>query len=203
MQLGSPADLRRRFRTGRPCLDLAQTGGEGVLARWEIVQDPDDLGRLLGVILGLPPLPADEADLVAMRPLRSAVTRVAYDLADGAPPAHPIDAPGPADLATINAAAATAPLVPALGPDGVARFIAPTASAALSTVARDAIDLFGGPLAARIRVCAAENCGLLLVDTSRAGRRRWCSMELCGNRTKVRTHRSSSHCSTPTGTGAP
>jgi predicted RNA-binding Zn ribbon-like protein len=190
VQLGSPADLRRRFCTGRHCLDLVHTGGEGALARWEIVHDPDDLGRLLGVILGLPPLPANEADLAAMRPLRAALTRIAYDLAEGSRPPIPIDPPRPADIATVNAAAAAPPLVPALRPDGGTTVVAPTAAAALSTLARDAVDLFGGPLARRIRVCAAENCGLLLVDTSRPGRRRWCSMELCGNRAKIRTHRS-------------
>jgi CGNR zinc finger/Putative stress-induced transcription regulator len=189
-QLGSAADLRRRFRTGRPCLDLVHTGGEGALARWEIVNDPDGLGRLLGVILGLPPLHANEADLTAMRPLRAALTRIAYDLAEGPRPPIPIDPPRPDDIATVNAAAAVPPLVSALRPDGVTTFVAPTAAAALSTLARDAVDLFGGPLARRIRVCAAENCGLLLVDTSRPGRRRWCSMELCGNRAKIRTHRS-------------
>ena len=190
MQLASPAHLRRRFSTGRPCLDLVHTGGEGALARWEIVNDPDDLGRLLSVILGLPPLPADEADLAAMRPLRAALTRIAYDLAEGSRPPIPIDPPRPADIATVNAAAAVPPLVPSLRPDGGTMVVAATAAAALSTLARDAVDLFGGPLARRIRVCAAENCGLLLVDTSRPGRRRWCSMELCGNRAKIRTHRS-------------
>jgi CGNR zinc finger len=30
------------------------------------------------VILGLPPLPANEAELAAMRPLRAALTRTAY-----------------------------------------------------------------------------------------------------------------------------
>lgn len=202
MQLGSPSDLRRRFRTGRPCLDLVHTGGEGAMARWEIVQHPDDLGRLLGVILGLPPLPAEETDLAAMRSLRSALTRIAYDLAEGIPPAHPIDPPRPDDIATVNAAAAIPPLVPALGRDGGTRFVAPTAAAALSTLARDAIDLLGGPLARRIRVCAAENCGLLLVDNSKPGRRRWCSMALCGNRAKIRTHRSSDHGPSETSTEA-
>jgi predicted RNA-binding Zn ribbon-like protein len=189
MQLGSPADLRRRFRTGRPCLDLVHTGGEGALARWEIVNDSDDLGRLLGVILGLPPLPANEANLAAMRTLRAALTRVSYDIAEGRIPI-PIDPPHPDDIATVNAAAAAPPLVPALRPDGGSTFVAPTATAALSSIARDAVDLFGGPLARRIRVCTAENCGLLLLDTSRAGQRRWCSMELCGNRAKIRTYRS-------------
>ena len=76
----------RRFRTGRPCLDLVHTGDEGALARWEIVNDPDDLGRLLGVILKLPALPADDADLAAMRPLRAALTRIAYGHAEGSRP---------------------------------------------------------------------------------------------------------------------
>jgi predicted RNA-binding Zn ribbon-like protein len=189
MPLGSPADLRRRFCTGRPSLDLVHTGGEGTLARFEIVHDADDLGRLLGVILELPRLPATEADLAAMRRLRAALTRIAYDLAEGCAPI-PIEPPRPTDVATVNAAASSPSLVPALRPEGGTTIVAPTAAAALSTLARDAVGLFGGPLAGRIRVCAAENCGLLLVDTSRPGRRRWCSMEFCGNRAKIRTHRS-------------
>jgi predicted RNA-binding Zn ribbon-like protein len=59
----------------------------------------------------------------------------------------------------------------------------------LSTLARDAIYLFTGPLAERIRVCAADDCGLLFVDQSRPGGRRWCSMQRCGNLAKVRKHR--------------
>ncbi|MFE7130281.1 CGNR zinc finger domain-containing protein [Streptomyces sp. NPDC057638] len=46
-----------------------------------------------------------------------------------------------------------------------------------------------GPHAHRVRVCAAHDCQLLFADTSRPGRRRWCSMERCGNREKVRAHR--------------
>ena len=33
---------------------------------------------------------------------------------------------------------------------------------------------------------AAEDCGWLFLDTSRSGRRRWCSMQSCGNRAKAR-----------------
>ncbi len=189
MQRGSAADLRRRFRTGRACLDLVHTGGDGEMARFEIVDTPEDLGRLLGVILDLPPLAADEADLASARRLRGAITRIAYDVAGGSlPPVH-VDPRRPGDEELVNAAAAAAPLVPALLPGGGRTVVAPTLTAALSTLARDAIDLFAGPLAARIRVCAAENCGLLLVDTTRSGARRWCSMEVCGNRAKVRAHR--------------
>lgn len=41
----------------------------------------------------------------------------------------------------------------------------------------------------RARKCANPTCPLHFVDTSRAGTRRWCSMDLCGNRSKVRRHR--------------
>jgi hypothetical protein len=177
-----PPRIRRRFQSGRPAIDLVHTGGEGVLAPWEIVHTPADLGRYLGVLLDLPPLPATGADLAAMRPLRATVTRMAYGLAAGI-------APTPADVAALNAAAAAPPVVRALLPDGGTTVVEPTAAAALATLARDAVDLFGGPLRERIRVCAADDCGLLFVDASRPGRRRWCSMERCGNLAKVRAHR--------------
>lgn len=37
----------------------------------------------------------------------------------------------------------------------------------------------------RIRNCEHEECILYFVDTSKSGKRRWCSMELCGNRKKA------------------
>ncbi|WP_299396564.1 CGNR zinc finger domain-containing protein [Pelagibius sp.] len=40
----------------------------------------------------------------------------------------------------------------------------------------------------RIKICPADNCGWLFVDETRNGRRRWCSMETCGNRAKARRH---------------
>jgi predicted RNA-binding Zn ribbon-like protein len=59
----------------------------------------------------------------------------------------------------------------------------------LSTVARDAIELFTGPNQARIRQCAGPTCSPVFVDTSRPGQRRWCSMERCGNIDKQRASR--------------
>jgi putative stress-induced transcription regulator len=88
--------------------------------------DPGDLGCLLRVILGLAPLPASGADLAAMPTLRAALTRVAYDLAEGSPLPIPIDPPRRDDVATINAAAAVPPRVPALRPDGASTFVAPS-----------------------------------------------------------------------------
>ena len=40
----------------------------------------------------------------------------------------------------------------------------------------------------RLRPCANPACSLFLLDRSRAGRARWCSMAACGNRAKARRH---------------
>src|SRR5262245_12159984 len=40
----------------------------------------------------------------------------------------------------------------------------------------------------RLRPCANEECRLFLIDHSRAGTARWCSMSGCGNRMKARRH---------------
>ena len=42
----------------------------------------------------------------------------------------------------------------------------------------------------RIRKCAATDCGVYFVDTSKGHRRQWCSMGNCGNREKQRRWRS-------------
>jgi predicted RNA-binding Zn ribbon-like protein len=49
--------------------------------------------------------------------------------------------------------------------------------------------MIGGPAATRIRACCGEGCAILVLDSSRAGRRRWCSMASCGNKAKVRGFR--------------
>jgi predicted RNA-binding Zn ribbon-like protein len=40
----------------------------------------------------------------------------------------------------------------------------------------------------RLRPCANDECQLFLLDRSRPGKARWCSMEVCGNRMKARRH---------------
>ncbi|TWD79207.1 putative stress-induced transcription regulator [Kribbella amoyensis] len=47
-------------------------------------------------------------------------------------------------------------------------------------------DLLTGPQRAQVRLCAGDACGWLFLDPR--GRRRWCSMATCGNRSKVRAH---------------
>jgi predicted RNA-binding Zn ribbon-like protein len=59
----------------------------------------------------------------------------------------------------------------------------------LTVVARDAVDLLTGPVADRVRECDDHDCALLFVDESRGGRRRWCSMDTCGARSKMARYR--------------
>jgi predicted RNA-binding Zn ribbon-like protein len=41
----------------------------------------------------------------------------------------------------------------------------------------------------RLKACRADTCQWAYYDGSRNGTRRWCSMDVCGNRTKVRAFR--------------
>lgn len=58
-----------------------------------------------------------------------------------------------------------------------------------SAIVRAAAELLTGPDIGRVRQCGDAYCSWLFVDTSRNGSRRWCSMELCGNRDRVRALR--------------
>jgi predicted RNA-binding Zn ribbon-like protein len=40
----------------------------------------------------------------------------------------------------------------------------------------------------RVRQCAHEECILYFLDLSKSGKRKWCSMETCGNRKKAAKH---------------
>ncbi|MFI5934647.1 CGNR zinc finger domain-containing protein [Actinoplanes sp. NPDC051494] len=40
----------------------------------------------------------------------------------------------------------------------------------------------------RLRPCANDECALFLLDRSKAGNGRWCSMATCGNKLKARRH---------------
>jgi predicted RNA-binding Zn ribbon-like protein len=55
----------------------------------------------------------------------------------------------------------------------------------LAGVARSAAELVAEGPDAPVRKCGNADCGLYFYDTSRTGRRRWCSMAACGNRSKV------------------
>jgi predicted RNA-binding Zn ribbon-like protein len=56
-------------------------------------------------------------------------------------------------------------------------------------VARSAAELLISPERACVRECASETCTWLFVDTTKNHSRRWCDMNSCGNRYKVRKFR--------------
>lgn len=174
------------------------TGGAEEHAVWEILDTPARLALLLPTLLSAPgaSFHATATDLTSVRRLRAAITRCAFAAIGG----NGLDS---RDIDVINTAAAEFPLVTALDRDGGVRLVDPTARQAIASLARDAVDLFGGPLRNRIRVCAAADCGLLFVDTSRPGKRRWCSMQHCGNLAKVRRYRSLSSTPGPLKDDAP
>jgi hypothetical protein len=74
--------------------------------------------------------------------------------------------------------------VPAIGPDGVTWSLEADWQARLvlawGELERD--------MPGRLRPCANDECRLFLIDRSRAGTARWCSMSGCGNRMKARRH---------------
>lgn len=56
--------------------------------------------------------------------------------------------------------------------------------AALGPVALTAVELFTAGDFSRIKECGGHACGWLFYDVSKNNRRRWCEMEVCGNRAK-------------------
>jgi predicted RNA-binding Zn ribbon-like protein len=191
-QLTGPDGQRYSFDPGSFCLELLLTGGPGDYTRHEILHTPADLVRWLvdSRLAALAPLPADAlrvrpVELRRLRRFRDTMWSVACGLVRG-------EAVAAAALEVVNDSAAAAPPVPRVDPDtGRRGWVGPvTGAQVLSAAAREAIDLLTGPGRDRVRECAAADCHLVFLDTSRPGSRRWCSMERCGNRHKVRGYRS-------------
>jgi predicted RNA-binding Zn ribbon-like protein len=144
---------------------------------------PDDLGRWLtlsGLALGAVCTPRQ---LTEARELREAIYRL-LDAARGE------GSPVSEDVDLVNTWARRAKPAPQL--DSALRLHrhAPSAcTASLAEIAAAAVDLISGPDQARVRNCADPTCSLMFIDRSRPGRRRWCSMERCGNRAKTARYR--------------
>ncbi|MEU6937359.1 CGNR zinc finger domain-containing protein [Streptomyces rubiginosohelvolus] len=181
-----------RFDAGRICLDLVATErAGGVPGTCEQLDGTGHLAQWLTDARLVPPgteLDAlDDTWVVRFHELRSAVSRLMAARLGG-PPAD-------GALERVNSLASGAPPGPRAvrGADGdLVRSLsaAPDCAGLLAVVARDAVDLLTDPVArAALRRCQGEDCHRLYLDTSRGGRRRWCSGEVCGNRERVARHR--------------
>jgi len=89
-----------------------------------------------------------------------------------------------ADAAMLRRYLADTRQVPDIGPDGLAWSLEADWQArvvlAWGELERD--------MPGRLRPCANDECRQFLIDRSRAGTARWCSMSGCGNRMKARRH---------------
>jgi predicted RNA-binding Zn ribbon-like protein len=170
---------------GRLCLDFAQTGDMGYGARFERLTRPSELRRWLSLSpLGLPPVRVTRAELRSATALRGAIWRVAEAVLGGTRPAY-------ADIRRLNRVGRDAPLVRELSraADSL-RWSHPTTAAALATIARDAIVLFGeAGERSRLRRCENTGCIVIFYDDSRPGLRRWCASNRCGDRVRARLYR--------------
>ena len=184
----------RQFVGGNPALDLVNTViyPDDATRRFDRLADATDVRRWTAAGVGLGKLPAElkggritEADRGRLTALRDAADRAFRPVAEAKP------VPGEA-LAGLFAHAATraarlrfAPgergIAPALDRGRLAagaRLHAHVAYAALALA-------FSADL---MRVKACPNCAWLFIDRSRNQRRRWCDMEVCGNRAKSRRY---------------
>ena len=168
---------------GRRCLDLTWTVAQRHWNPTERLATDGDLVQWFveaGVLERT--VPAEPGSLAAARRLREAIYRAAHQkIASRTVKAE--------DLATINDWASRPSLTPALARDGAVHWTAKRPiQAALAAVAVDAVLLLGDDTD-RLRECSREGCALLFVDTSRPGRRRWCSVARCGNAVNTARYR--------------
>jgi predicted RNA-binding Zn ribbon-like protein len=124
--------------------------------------------------------PIDDDDLALARELRRALRA---EMAS-----HHDDVPDPAARATLDRLAADLPvqIVPSTGAlEPVAR----GSRGALTRVLASRHSLVRAGVWNRLKVCPDDDCAWAFYDESRNRSRRWCSMNVCGNRHKVRAYR--------------
>ena len=123
----------------------------------------------------------NDAELVWLRTVRESVRALA--LANNGLPA---DAPS---IAALDEAAART-LAVRFGPDGAA--LQPIGNSAERAVGRLLVVVFDARQDgtwARMKACRRDACRWLFYDHSRNRASSWCSMAVCGNRTKTRAYR--------------
>jgi len=65
----------------------------------------------------------------------------------------------------------------------------PALDQVLRPLVRSAAELLLAPFDGRIKQCPGHGCGWVFLDQTKNRTRRWCEMEVCGSRAKVRRYR--------------
>lgn len=182
--------------SGNLALDLLNTEADTAEDQPDQLQSPTDLAGWLDATpltaapsRGLAPTspPGWRRLLDEARQLRGHVARIVDALVGG-------KAPLPHDVFGINRVLTTSCRSKSLqfGDQGL-RLVERETGASLRTVlvpvAHAAADLMSSADPERIRQCASPSCHRWFLDTSKGGRRKWCSMAECGNRAKAASHR--------------
>ncbi|MFE6977097.1 CGNR zinc finger domain-containing protein [Streptomyces sp. NPDC057682] len=155
-------------------------------AQVERLPDPERLDDWLAandVVVGSEH--ATPADLGLARRLREAVHRIGTAIARDEPTAE-------TDRTVLNRLLCDEHLCPELTETGLhwRPVTGHHVRGALSRIAHDAVTLLGGPRRGQVKTCQNSDCQGLYVDTSQGQNRRWCSMNICGNRAKKARFRS-------------
>lgn len=175
--------------SGRPSLDLVNTEVVRRGIRHDLLATPSDLAywltvmRETGTLTGVPMDDRGNADaLPSVRALRE-VLRTGFE-----------------QIATVQSLDSSWPLYleeciqrAPLSYKWMADHLVPVpvgkpSEAVASLVAYDALQLLASRELWHLHQCANPECVLLFLDEQ--GRRKWCSMKLCGNRAKVVRHQS-------------
>jgi predicted RNA-binding Zn ribbon-like protein len=151
----------------------------------EELDSPAALQRFLRSVQLIPTgVPASGRDLALALRLRAALRD---DLAANHDGAHT-----PAVRAALDAVCRDLPLTAVSDSPGLAPAAGGVKGALAHLVAEATIARIKGTWT-RLKICPADDCLWAFYDTSRNRSKRWCSMEVCGNRNKVRAFRDRSH----------
>lgn len=162
------------FDSGSIAFDFAYTGGFPGPPEWEFWHTPGDLAKWWLERFETE-VQVDGDEYGRARELRRAIAEAVIAVSH--------DQPIHAEAATlIDSWAARPDVAPQLRADPSVtsdRLLASVARAAVLALAQTEL----------VRVCGADDCAVMYLDTSRSGNRTWCSMKRCGNRHKVRALR--------------
>jgi len=173
------------FRSGNGAawLDLLSTlAGRYRETRVDDLEDPARLRAWLRVNDLEPTSAVTDADVAAVQATREALHRTTLATMRAEPPADE-------DLRLLQEAMAD-DVPPRLRRDsgGLAVGRPETARQALAALVRDAVRMLAGDELSHLHTCGDDTCSSVFLD--RSGRRRWCTDLSCGNRARVRAHRS-------------